>query len=153
MVFLGVVGLFSLVVLGGCDINGIENGELDFFTLTMEIEGTPESQGEVTGEISPDKGSHEMEKNTFVDLQAWRTSFAWDFTKWSGDVKEEDEAETTIYMNTDKTVTAVFDEVRNRDVYTQNFIMDTEGNMSDNNLEWTGITLEHEYFYKPRFGK
>ncbi len=71
-------------------------------TLTMQ---DPDGDGEVT----PDVGDHVYEHGTVVDLIADPAS-GWEFDEWIGDVDDPDSAETTITMEQDEEVQAVFSE-------------------------------------------
>jgi len=63
----------------------------------------------ITGEGSlvPKVGKHEYSKDTVVDLKA-EPADNWQFSHWSGDVAETNAAETSIKMDGDKSVRAVF---------------------------------------------
>ncbi len=84
------------VVMGGCDL-GEETHELE-----IDYEGL--------GDTSPEQGVHEYEEGTEVELEAMAYDEDWEFVNWKGDVEEEYEPETTIALEEDEKVVAVFAE-------------------------------------------
>jgi len=96
-----VLGLSLLLVvvlsLTGCLGGGKTSG--DKVTLTVAITGE--------GSLVPKVGKHEYSKDTVVDLKA-EPAENWQFSHWSGDVAETNAAETSIKMDGDKSVRAVF---------------------------------------------
>lgn len=67
--------------------------------LTMEAEGD--------GTVTPFEGENYYEENESAILTALPAE-GWMFKEWVGDVLEHDEEQTTIFMDEDKTVKAVF---------------------------------------------
>ena len=59
------------------------------------------------GSTSPGAGSHAYTAGTVIDISALPAE-GWAFERWTGDVADPASAETTIVMDGDKTVTAVF---------------------------------------------
>ncbi|MBF8436975.1 hypothetical protein I0Q91_07800, partial [Halanaerobiaceae bacterium Z-7014] len=122
--------------------------ELDVYTLTME-----EPKGE--GTVTPDVGDHEFNDGTVVELKAVPSRgefdgvFAsnedqgnvesneiripmWRFSHWEGDVENRESAETTITMDADKTVRAIFvedEEIVDPETFDVTFVVvDGDGN-------------------------
>lgn len=142
-VLLALMILCLSIILPGCD-----GEEIISYLLTVERTGT--------GDVIPQVGQHTINKDTFVNLQASRVSFAWDFHEWIGDVPEPNSKATVIYMNEDKTVDVVFNKVKTRDSITRDDLTNMEGNMTDDLLWWTEISKNILYFYKTaqgHFGK
>jgi len=79
---------------------GAEPGELEDYTLTIEVEGQ--------GTTSPVEGTYTREQGSSVTLSA-ESDEGWIFGGWTGDLETE-ERETTVVMTGDKTVTAEFQE-------------------------------------------
>lgn len=73
-----------------------------YYTLTMEKAGE--------GVTQPTSGIHEYEKGAVVDVEATADE-GWKFKKWVGEVADVTSAETSIIMNTDQTLKAVFEKV------------------------------------------
>ncbi|GEM_PF-2469250 len=71
------------------------------YTLTIEIEGE--------GQVTPAPGEHSYQENTTVNLEA-DPDEGWEFLGWIGDVADSNQPATTITMDSDKTVTAQFEE-------------------------------------------
>ncbi len=95
-----LVILFLLVlVIGivGCDSS--EEIISDTHNLTIEVEGE--------GTVEPAKGTHEFDEGATVDIKAIPDE-EWEFSHWEGEVAEADSKETTVLMDEDKTVIAVF---------------------------------------------
>jgi len=95
---LGVLFLLSTltVFLAACD-----NGDIpeETYTLTVKIDGE--------GTVIPKEGEHDKDADTVVDLAATPAA-EWEFGHWVGEVAETNSAETTVVMDADKEVTAVF---------------------------------------------
>jgi len=92
----------------GWDYATIKYSHYDF-VLTMEV--NPPDVNTVTPEI----GEHYYLSGTIVDISADRFVDCPDvyvFDYWEGDVNDPNSASTTVLMDTDKTVTAVFVDVR-----------------------------------------
>ena len=85
------------------------------YTLTVLIEGE--------GEVIPSAGTHTYEKGTVVELKAVPAA-GWQFKEWIGDVAATGNTETTVLMDKDKTVKAVF-------IEEEDYIVEFE----DHNLE------------------
>jgi 5-methylcytosine-specific restriction endonuclease McrA len=69
------------------------------YTLTMEVTGN--------GSTTPAVGPHSFACGTVVDISAVADE-DWLFVSWTGDVADPNLAETTVTMDSDKTVTAQF---------------------------------------------
>jgi len=93
-----VLIIFSLATgLAGCEDATIVE---DTYTLTIEIEG----QGTV---VDFKVGGNEVAQDAAISLEAVPAS-GWEFGEWVGEVAENDEARTSIYMDEDKSIKAVF---------------------------------------------
>lgn len=92
--------LVILIALAGCS-GFVGNGSRQF-TLTLE------KQGE--GDVEPSVGEHLYNEGELVPLKAISVS-GWGFSHWLGEVSESDEAETSVVVDKDKTVVAVFEEI------------------------------------------
>jgi len=73
--------------------------ETPSYTLTMEIEGQ--------GEVSPATGNHIYDGGSIVDIEAVPAE-GWEFSEWVGNVAANDDRVTTVTMNREQTVRAVF---------------------------------------------
>jgi len=76
-----------------------------FLTLTMQTEPAD------VNTVTPPPGEHEHAQGTTVDISAQRFVDCPDvyvFDHWEGDVNDPNSANTTVFMDTDKTVTTVF---------------------------------------------
>ena len=71
------------------------------FSLTMEVEGQ--------GTVTPEVGTHSFEEDTIVEIEA-EPAEGWEFSHWEGEVAESESPETTVLMDGDKTVKAIFEE-------------------------------------------
>jgi uncharacterized repeat protein (TIGR02543 family) len=69
--------------------------------LVIDVEGD--------GETVPEAGEYDYAEGTVVDLEAIPDD-GWEFVRWEGDVADNNDDTTTITMDEDKTVTAVFEE-------------------------------------------
>lgn len=69
--------------------------------LTITIDGQ--------GYTEPSPGNHHFEKDTWVEVEATPAD-AWQFKKWEGGVADPDSSITSVIMDEDKEVTAVFEE-------------------------------------------
>ena len=84
---------------GSGDITiGINFSRLQY-TLTLALEGN--------GSTDPLTGSHLYDVSTPVDISATPDA-GWEFNRWTGDVTDPSSSPTTVTMDSDKTVTAVF---------------------------------------------
>lgn len=90
-----ILGVFFTGCLG--PPNGDENGLT--FSLTVEVSGE--------GTVTPSEGTHHYEEETLVDLEAV-PSAGYTFSQWEGDVADEDNSITTIWVDGDKSVRAIF---------------------------------------------
>ncbi|MBM7557367.1 InlB B-repeat-containing protein, partial [Halanaerobacter jeridensis] len=94
--------IFIVLLLSACGSSGSVKSSPKYQTLTVEKIGE--------GAVIPVVGSHEMEKETIANLKATAAS-GWQFVNWEGEVANTASAETTVYMDGDKTVKAVFEEL------------------------------------------
>lgn len=69
------------------------------YTLTMELEGS--------GTVTPPEGTHLFEADTIVPISATADP-GYIFKEWSGDVEDPSQSETTLLMDEDKRVKAIF---------------------------------------------
>jgi len=72
-------------------------------TLTLQVNGS--------GSITPRVGTHSYSEGTVVSITATPDS-DWRFDNWIGDVAEPDSATTTAIMDSDKTFTSNFSQVK-----------------------------------------
>lgn len=93
MVLLTLTLLLS-VFLGGCASWNKE------FTLIIEVQGA--------GTVNYAEGEHKFAKGTLVELTATPLA-GWQFKEWIGEVQNLESATTTVLLNKDKTVQAVFE--------------------------------------------
>lgn len=93
-----VVLSFTLFFLMGCDPDPI------FYTLTMEKAGQ--------GTLDPPEGSHSIEEGTLLDVKA-EPSAGWEFKEWIGPVTDTKSPETSILIDEDITLEAVFEVIDN----------------------------------------
>jgi hypothetical protein len=77
------------------------NFSLVVHTLTLELSGN--------GSITPGTGTYDYAEGTVVSLTATPRS-GWQFDSWSGGVADSSSAETTVIIDSDKTVKASFTE-------------------------------------------
>ena len=84
----------------GTDDKTVES--TDMYELTIEIEG----QGLVR---DLKEGVHEFEDGAIVDLKA-KAKDGWQFKRWVGPVSEKYERKTSVHMNSNQHVVAVFEE-------------------------------------------
>ena len=68
-------------------------------TLTMAVTGN--------GSTNPPVGDHPYPEGEVVNITAIPDS-GWQFDSWTGDAFDADSASTTVYMDTDRTATAIF---------------------------------------------
>jgi len=98
--------LFFLLLLGlmlglsGC-LDEIEDILPTTYTLTVEVDGL--------GTVDHPPGSHDKDEDSMVSLVA-EPDPGWEFVDWIGDVNSPKQKETTVLMDGDKTVKAVFAE-------------------------------------------
>lgn len=106
-----------LITLSACDLNGDLGEEpLDFHNLTLEIEGEGvvlwdglEEEGSLD---SPEETEEiEVEDGAGVDLTA-EAADDYNFSSWKGEVQEKRSEETRVMMEEDRTVRAVFYEIK-----------------------------------------
>ena len=71
------------------------------YTLTIEKTGQ--------GSVSPVEGDHAYYRGTVVDISA-EADYGWVFIRWEGPVTNSGHASTTVFMDGNKTVKAVFEE-------------------------------------------
>gem|GEM_PF-2210984 len=106
-----------LITLSACDLNGDLGEEpLDFHNLTLEIEG----EGVVLWDGLEEEGSLDspeeteelkVEDGAGVDLTA-EAADDYNFSSWKGEVQEKRSEETRVMMEEDRTVRAVFYEIK-----------------------------------------
>ncbi len=90
LVFVIVAGLF----VGGC------GNDTKQFTLTIHVQGE--------GSVDPKEGEHSFDPKAVVDLTA-TPSIGWSFKEWIGEVTDRGDATTTVLMEGDKEIIAVFE--------------------------------------------
>src|SRR5690554_841380 len=100
------------------DFTGNPVDETTTYTLTVQVEGN--------GTVTPAPGAHEYEEGTIVNLEA-TAGEGYEFSHWTGDVADTQNSVTTVTMDADKTVTAVFTEIP---VPTYTLTIQVEGNGS-----------------------
>ena len=91
------LSILLMGILVGCDLFE------ETYILTVKIEGTG------TGTVYPAEGEHEYDEDAVVDLTAISADGSF-FKEWDGDVAEIDSDETTVVMDADKLIVAIFDE-------------------------------------------
>ena len=94
------------VGLGGCDGANItedrdERGTSETYILTVEKTGE--------GTVTPETGAHQYSEVTVVNLEAVSAS-GWEFSHWQGEVAAANDPKTTVIVDGNKTVRAVFNE-------------------------------------------
>jgi uncharacterized repeat protein (TIGR02543 family) len=94
-----------VTILIDCNKTITANFSLVVRTLTLQISGN--------GSITPGTGSYDYAEGTVVSLTATARS-GWQFNGWTGDVADADSAETTVTIDSAKTVTARFTERPNQ---------------------------------------
>ena len=85
--------------------------EIPQYTLTMQVDP---SGG---GSVIPAVGQHQYNENAQVTIQATPAS-GYEFVNWSGDVADPSSPTTTVTMDDDKTVKAVFQQKSNQALLT-----------------------------------
>ncbi|MFW6144578.1 MAG: LamG-like jellyroll fold domain-containing protein, partial [Candidatus Natronoplasma sp.] len=93
--------------IGWDDGSEERTGGLMNFTTEEAFELTVNTEGEGTVDREPDQ--EQYEEGTEVTLTAEADS-GWEFVEWTGDADGESE-QTSVIMDSDKTVTAIFEEV------------------------------------------
>ncbi len=78
------------------------SGDLTRHTLTIDFSGK--------GTVTPEEGSYSHPEGTVIDLVA-APDPGWTFSRWNGDVANAYEAATTVEVDRNKTVVAVFQEI------------------------------------------
>ncbi len=97
-ILIPVIIVITGLVMVGCDLfNGVDT--TTEYTLTVQVEGN--------GTVTPEEGTHDYAEDEVVDLIA-ESGEGYEFLEWVGDVADNASAETTILMDEDKTVTALF---------------------------------------------
>ncbi len=99
-IFRTLLFLFSFVLLFSCS-----KEKTIYHTLTLKIAGF--------GTTNPPGGIYRFTNDTIIQLSAYPEK-GWHFNNWEGEVSERDSVKTTLYVDKDQTVTAVF----NKDRYT-----------------------------------
>ncbi len=99
-----IVFLVFLLFCSGCEDEEEDSSmplveETPSYNLMMEIEGQ--------GEVSPTTGNHNYDDSSIVDIEAVPAE-GWEFSEWIGEVSGKYDHQTTVTMNTDQTVRAVF---------------------------------------------
>jgi hypothetical protein len=94
---LGTAGKDNLYGSGRLDLGSVNNS----FTLTMAVSGS--------GNITPDEGTYSYAQGSTISINATAAS-GWQFTSWTGNVTDPYSATTNVTINTDKTVTANFNQ-------------------------------------------
>ena len=100
------LGLFILavsltIILASCDMGETVETDPTYYDLTIEVDGE--------GTTEPAPGTYEYEEGTTVDLEVTPEE-GWKFDSWDGNVQDSEAAETSILMESNETVTAVFKE-------------------------------------------
>ena len=95
--YLLIVALVSVFIMAGC-LDEVFSPDSDC-TLTVEKEGE--------GEVTPTVGRHRYEQDTVVVLSAFPVS-GWRFVRWEGEVADPGSSQTTVVMESDRLVRAVF---------------------------------------------
>ena len=72
-------------------------------TLTMQVSGS--------GSTAPTVGTHSYSEGTVVSITATPDS-GWQFDSWIGDIADPDSATTIVTMDSDKTFTANFSQIK-----------------------------------------
>lgn len=91
------------------------------FTLTVQRTGN--------GNISPSLGNHTYNENTVVNISASPSS-GWAFDSWSGEVADPNSSSTSVTMDGDKTVTAIFTELEPVPTFTLTIQQTGQGSVS-----------------------
>lgn len=97
-----VTANFAAVVSEGPSAGGGGGGVTPRYYLTLVVEGD--------GTVQPLPGKHTYRKDTVVNLEA-AAAEGWVFEKWLGPVKDAESSATTVTVDQDLEVTAVFREV------------------------------------------
>jgi uncharacterized repeat protein (TIGR02543 family) len=88
-----------------CHKNITANFSLVVHTLTLQLSGN--------GSITPGTGTYDYAEGTVVSLTATPRS-GWQFGGWTGDVADASSAESTVTIDSAKTITARFTERTNQ---------------------------------------
>ena len=135
-----------VVGLGGCDGANItedrdERGTSETYILTVEKTGE--------GTVTPETGAHQYSEVTVVNLEAVSAS-GWEFSHWQGEVAAANDPKTTVIVDGNKTVRAVFseeddsndnDEEDGESIYNGRVVI--EGNSPGKQIE---LIIENENF-------
>jgi hypothetical protein len=89
--------ILVVVLITGCGEG--DGNSADTYTLTIAVEGE--------GTLTPAAGSHRYDKDAVAELKA-SPAEGWQFKEWVGAVADTGSEETTIKMNGDQSVKAVF---------------------------------------------
>ncbi len=81
------------------EVSAIPREKIETTTLTVQVEGD--------GTVDPEEGIHTFDKDTLVHLRATPAN-EWIFDRWIGEVVDSASAETTVLMDKDKAVKALF---------------------------------------------
>jgi len=103
----------STTVTMDADKNIVAHFKVASVEYTLTISGTPVGAGDVI----PAAGSYQYSQGAVVTIQAL-PSPGYQFSHWTGDVADPNSATTTVTMDSDKTVQAVFSQTGNEVVLT-----------------------------------
>ncbi len=121
-----IIGIFVFIIvlaitLAACDMDDPTNGNAnDIYDLTINVEGQ--------GTTDPEPGTHEYDEGATAKIEAIADD-NYEFAKWEGSVQEPEEPETSILIESDETVTAIFEEKDDDDDVTELYelIVNTDG--------------------------
>ena len=91
------------IIVVDCDMQIIASFSQSTYTLTIDVNGS--------GSTTPSVGIHNYPIEAAVTVTAIPES-GWKFDSWTGDIAEAESTTTSLIMDSDKTVTANFSEVK-----------------------------------------
>ncbi len=92
-----------IIMMMDCNKSITANFDPIIYNLTININGN--------GSISPAEGKHSYPEGTVVSISATPDE-SWHFDSWTGDIYEQDVPHVLLIMDSDKTVTANFLEIK-----------------------------------------